>query len=182
MPASDSTVPALIARSAMRLISAFQAAGSVLASFGLAWVFETFFDGNHNDLIEAGVIVVAAAGDAGERQHGAGAHRPLGHAVDLGLPGRRVLAQEELHALARTVGGFDASLLGGLVVAALALAAMFVAMQWLRQEGDAGERQHGAGAHRPLGHAVDLGLPGRRVLASASPGCSRPSSTATTTT
>ena len=33
---------------------------AVLASFGMAWVFEAFFDGNHNDLIEAGVIVIAA--------------------------------------------------------------------------------------------------------------------------
>ncbi|MEE8626664.1 MULTISPECIES: FTR1 family iron permease [Methylobacterium] len=126
---------------------------AVLASFGLAWVFETFFDGNHNDLIEAGVIVVAAAlmftmsGWLFLRQDPAAwkaeinrmAERAMSAGTVLSLAGIAFLAVFRegaetvlfLHALARTVGGFDASLLGGLVVAALALAAMFVAMQWL---------------------------------------------------
>jgi high-affinity iron transporter len=119
----------------------------------MAWVFEAFFDGNHNDLIEAGVILVAAglmftmSGWLFLRQDPAAwkaeinrmAERAMSAGTVLSLAGIAFLAVFRegaetvlfLHALARTVGGFDASLLGGLAAAALALALVFVAMQWL---------------------------------------------------
>ena len=34
---------------------------AILASFGAAVVFELFFEGEHNDFVEAGVMVIAAA-------------------------------------------------------------------------------------------------------------------------
>ncbi|MCF4124358.1 FTR1 family iron permease [Methylobacterium sp. SyP6R] len=126
---------------------------AVLASFGMAWVFEAFFDGNHNDLIEAGVIVVAAglmftmSGWLFLRQDPAAwkaeinrmAERAMSAGTVLSLAGIAFLAVFRegaetvlfLHALARTAGGFDGSLFGGLAVAAAALAVVFVAMQWL---------------------------------------------------
>ncbi len=119
----------------------------------MAWVFEAFFDGNHNDLIEAGVIVVAAvlmftmSGWLFLRQDPAAwkaeinrmAERAMSAGTLVSLAGIAFLAVFRegaetvlfLHALARTAGGFDASLFGGLAVAAVALAVVFVAMQWL---------------------------------------------------
>ncbi|KMO39047.1 iron permease FTR1, partial [Methylobacterium tarhaniae] len=106
-----------------------------------------------NDLIEAGVMVVAAglmftmSGWLFLRQDPAAwkaeinrmAERAMSAGTVLSLAGIAFLAVFRegaetvlfVHALARTAGGFDASLLGGLAAAALALAAMFVAMQWL---------------------------------------------------
>src|SRR5579863_3916640 len=33
---------------------------AIVASFGAAWVFEKYFAGEHNDFMEAGVMVIAA--------------------------------------------------------------------------------------------------------------------------
>ncbi|GJD50916.1 Ferrous iron permease EfeU [Methylobacterium crusticola] len=169
------------------------AGAAVLASLGMAWVFETYFDGNHNDLIEAGVMLLAAglmfmmsgwlflrqdpkawqadlnrmagqalgAGAAPGAVRGAGAALGAGNALGAGsalgagvalgagsalgagaalsLAGIAFLAVFRegaetvlfLHALARTANGWDASLLGGLGAAVLALGALFAAMQWL---------------------------------------------------
>ncbi|GEP03536.1 FTR1 family iron permease [Methylobacterium oxalidis] len=129
------------------------AAAAALASLGMAWIFETYFDGNHNDLIEAAVMLFAAAlmfymsgwlflrqdPKAWQADLNRMAERALGAGTVLSLAGIAFLAVFRegaetvlfLHALARTANGFDGSLLGGLAVAAVALAAMFVAMQWL---------------------------------------------------
>lgn len=129
------------------------AAVAALASIATAWVFETYYDGNHNDLLEAVVMLAAAAlmfymsgwlfvrqdPKAWQADLNRLAARALGAGTILSLAGIAFLAVFRegaetilfLHALAKSANGFDASLLGGLGVAALALAAMFVAMQWL---------------------------------------------------
>ncbi|RVU14648.1 FTR1 family iron permease [Methylobacterium oryzihabitans] len=129
------------------------AAAAALASLGMAWVFETYFDGNHNDLIEAVVMLLAAAlmfymsgwlfvrqdPKAWQADLNRLAERALGAGTTLSLAGIAFLAVFRegaetvlfLHALARSANGFDGALLAGLGVAALALAGMFVAMQWL---------------------------------------------------
>ncbi|GJE58050.1 FTR1 family iron permease [Methylobacterium trifolii] len=129
------------------------AAAAALASLAMAWVFETYFDGNHSDLIEAGVMLAAAAlmfymsGWLFVRQDPRAwqadlnrlAEKALGAGTVLSLAGIAFLAVFRegaetvlfLHALAKSANGFDGSLLSGLAVATLALAAMFVAMQWL---------------------------------------------------
>lgn len=129
------------------------AGAAVLASLGMAWVFETYYDGTHSDLFEAGVMLAAAAlmfymsGWLFMRQDPKAwqadlhrlAERALGAGTVISLAGIAFLAVFRegaetilfLHALAKGGSGFDGSLLAGLGVAALALAAMFVAMQWL---------------------------------------------------
>ncbi|MCJ2058211.1 FTR1 family protein [Methylobacterium sp. J-048] len=129
------------------------AGAAILASLGMAWVFETYYDGNHNDLIEAGVMLLAAAlmfymsgwlflrqdPKAWQADLNRLASQALGAGTVLSLAGIAFLAVFRegaetvlfLHALARTVGGWDGSLFGGLGAAALALVALFVAMQWL---------------------------------------------------
>lgn len=129
------------------------AAAAVLASFGMAWVFETYYGGNHNDLFEAGVMLAAAAllfyvsGWLFARQDPRAwqadlnrlAEKALGAGTVLSLAGIAFLAVFRegaetvlfVHALAKSGNGFDASLLAGLGAATLVLAAAFAAMQWL---------------------------------------------------
>ena len=129
------------------------ALAAVAASVGMAWVFEVFYDGNHSDLFEAGVMLAAAAlmfymsgwlflrqdPKAWQADLNRLAARALGAGTLLSLAGIAFLAVFRegaetilfLHALAKGGNGFDASLLGGLAAAAAALVAMFVAMQWL---------------------------------------------------
>ncbi|MEH3118555.1 MAG: FTR1 family protein [Methylorubrum populi] len=129
------------------------ALAAIVASIGMAWVFETFYDGNHSDLFEAGVMLAAAAllfymsgwlfvrqdPKAWQADLNRLAERALGAGTVLSLAGIAFLAVFRegaetilfVHTLAKTGNGFDASLLGGLTAAALALVATFVAMQWL---------------------------------------------------
>ena len=129
------------------------AGAAVLASLGMAWVFETYYDGTHSDLFEAGVMLAAAAlmfymsgwlfmrqdPKAWQADLNRLAERALGAGTVVSLAGIAFLAVFRegaetilfLHALAKGGNGFDGSLLAGLGVATLALAAMFVAMQWL---------------------------------------------------
>ena len=129
------------------------AGAAVLTSLGMAWVFETYYDGNHNDLIEAGVMLLAAAlmfymsgwlflrqdPKAWQADLNRLAGQALGAGTVLSLAGIAFLAVFRegaetvlfLHALARTAGGWDGSLFAGLGAAALALVVLFVAMQWL---------------------------------------------------
>nr|WP_276508090.1 FTR1 family protein [Methylorubrum populi] len=129
------------------------ALAAVVASLGMAWVFETYYDGNHSDLFEAGVMLAAAvllfymSGWLFVRQDPKAwqadlnrlAERALGAGTVLSLAGIAFLAVFRegaetilfVHTLAKTGNGFDASLLGGLAAATLALVVMFVAMQWL---------------------------------------------------
>jgi len=129
------------------------AGAAVVASLGMAWVFETYYDGNHSDLFEAGVMIAAAAlmfymsgwlflrqdPRAWQADLNRLAERALGAGTVISLAGIAFLAVFRegaetilfLHALAKGGNGFDGSLLAGLGVAVVALAAMFVAMQWL---------------------------------------------------
>ena len=129
------------------------ALAAVAASVVMAWVFATYYDGNHSDLFEAAVMLAAAvllfymSGWMFVRQDPKAwqadlnrlAERALGAGTVLSLAGIAFLAVFRegaetilfVHALAKTANGFDASLLTGLAAAALALVAMFVAMQWL---------------------------------------------------
>lgn len=142
------------AGAADRIAPVYAGAGAAaLASLAMAWVFETYFDGNHNDLLEAAVMLGAAAlmfymsgwlfvrqdPKAWQADLNRLAERALGAGTVLSLAGIAFLAVFRegaetvlfLHALAKSNNGFDGSLFAGLGVAALALAAMFVAMQWL---------------------------------------------------
>jgi high-affinity iron transporter len=126
---------------------------AILASFGAAVVFELFFEGEHNDFIEAGVMLVAAvlmlymsgwmylkqdpkAWMADLRRS---AERALdsGTTVSLGLIAFLAVFREGgetvlfLHALAKTSGGWTFGLISGLVVAALCLVAIFYAIEKL---------------------------------------------------
>jgi len=137
-----------------RIMPIYLGAGTaVLASLAMAWVFEAYFAGNHNDLIEAGVMLLAAglmfymSGWLFLRQDPKSwqaelnrlAGRALGTGTILSLAGIAFLAVFRegaetvlfLHALARTAGGWDGALLSGLGAAALALVALYGAMQWL---------------------------------------------------
>ena len=137
-----------------RIAPVYAGAGvAALASLAMAWVFETYFDGNHNDLIEAAVMLAAAAlmfymsgwlfvrqdPKAWQSDLNRLAERALGAGTILSLAGIAFLAVFRegaetilfLHALAKSGNGFDGSLLAGLGVAAVALGAMFVAMQWM---------------------------------------------------
>ena len=129
------------------------AVAAVVASFGMAWVFETYFEGNHNDLVEAVVMFVAAAlmfymsgwlvlrqdPKAWQADLQKFAARAIGAGTVVSLVSIAFLAVFRegaetvlfVHALARSGGGFDAGLFAGLAVAAIALAATFIAMQWL---------------------------------------------------
>lgn len=129
------------------------ALAALVASIGMAWVFATYYDGNHSDLFEAAVMLAAAVllfymsgwmfirqdPKAWQADLNRLAERALGAGTMLSLAGIAFLAVFRegaetilfVHALAKSANGFDASLLSGLAAAALALVAMFVAMQWL---------------------------------------------------
>lgn len=126
---------------------------AILASFGAAVVFELFFEGEHNDFMEAGVMVLAAAlmlymsGWMYLRQDPKAwmselrlhAERALdsGTAISLGAIAFLAVFREGgetilfLHALATSSGGWTVGLVSGLVVAAVLLAAIYYAMQKL---------------------------------------------------
>ena len=126
---------------------------AIAASFGAAVVFELFFGGEHNDFMEAGVMVIAAllmlymsgwmylrqdpkAWMSELRSH---AERALnsGTAISLALIAFLAVFREGgetvlfLHALAKTSGGWSVGLISGLVVAAICLVAIFYAIEKL---------------------------------------------------
>ncbi|WP_083530820.1 FTR1 family protein [Methylobacterium sp. AMS5] len=142
------------ANAAERIAPVYMGAlAAVVASIVMAWVFATFYDGNHSDLFEAGVMLAAAVllfymsgwmflrqdPKAWQADLNRLAERALGAGTMLSLAGIAFLAVFRegaetilfVHTLAKTANGFDAALLGGLAAATLALVAMFVAMQWL---------------------------------------------------
>src|SRR5271155_2396309 len=126
---------------------------AILASLGAAVVFELFFEGEHNDFVEAGVMVVAAvlmlymSGWMYLKQDPkawmADLRRSAERALDsdttisLGLIAFLAVFREGgetvlfLHALAKTSGGWTFGLIAGLVVAAVCLAAIFYAIEKL---------------------------------------------------
>jgi high-affinity iron transporter len=126
---------------------------AIVASLGAAVVFELFFEGEHNDFVEAGVMVLAAVlmlymsgwmylkqdpkawmadlRRSAERALDSGATISLGVIAFLAVfreGGETVLF---LHALAKTSGGWTFGLIAGLVVAAVCLAAIFYAIEKL---------------------------------------------------
>jgi high-affinity iron transporter len=126
---------------------------AVVASIAAAIVFEAFFDGNHNDYVEAGVLAIAAvlmlymSGWMYLRQDPrtwinelrGHAERALdsGTAVSLGAIAFLAVFREGaetvlfLHALAASSGGWGVALIGGLAGAAIGLVAVYYAMQRL---------------------------------------------------
>lgn len=127
------------------------ASGGVAASFIAAWVLELFFDGAHSDLLEAFVMLLAAAlmfymsGWLMLRQNPAawqlelnrmtkasiGSHTMLPIAFIAFLAvfregGETVLF---LHALARSSGGWTLELVSGLGLAGVALGVLFICIQ-----------------------------------------------------
>ena len=129
------------------------AVAAIVASIAAAVVFATFFNGAHDDRVEAIVMGVAAAlmlymsGWLFLKQDPAAwtaelkriADRSLASPGSLSLAGVAFLAVFRegaetilfVHALASTSGGWSAGLLGGLASAAALLVAFFYAMQWL---------------------------------------------------
>jgi high-affinity iron transporter len=126
---------------------------AILASFGAAVVFELFFEGEHNDFIEAGVMVVAAVlmlymsgwlylkqdPKAWMSDLKRSAQRALDSGTTISLAVIAFLAVFReggetilfLHALAKTSGGWTFGLIAGLVVAAALLVAIFYAIEKL---------------------------------------------------
>jgi high-affinity iron transporter len=126
---------------------------AILASFGAAVVFELFFEGEHNDFIEAGVMVVAAVlmlymsgwlylkqdPKAWMSDLKRSAQRALDSGTTISLAAIAFLAVFReggetilfLHALAKTSGGWTFGLIAGLVVAAACLVAIFYVIEKL---------------------------------------------------
>lgn len=126
---------------------------AVVASIAAGIIFQLYFDGAHNDFMEAIVMIVAAAlmlymsgwlflrqdPKVWKAQIERSASRALasGTALSLGLVAFLAVFREGaetvlfLHALAQTSGGWSAMLIFGLAGAAIALVALYVAMQWL---------------------------------------------------
>jgi len=129
------------------------AAAAIAASLAAAVVFATFFNGAHDDRVEALVMGVAAvlmlymSGWLFLKQDTAAwtaelkriADRSLASPGSLSLAGVAFLAVFRegaetilfVQALANSSGGWSAGLLGGLAGAAALLVALFYAMQWL---------------------------------------------------
>jgi high-affinity iron transporter len=126
---------------------------AVLVSLAAAIVFEVFLNGAHDDRLEAAAMIVASAlmlymsgwlflrqdprAWQAEMRHSAERALSSGTAASLALIAFLAVFREGtetvlfLHALARTVGGWSAALVGGLVGAAACLIGIYVAMQWL---------------------------------------------------
>jgi high-affinity iron transporter len=124
---------------------------ALLASFGAAYVFEKYFSGQHNDFMEAGVMVIAAllmlymSGWLFLRQDPKAfmadlrrsAERALGYGTVFWLGAIAFLAVFReggetilmLHAAATQSGGWNAGLVSGLAVATVALAVIYYLMQ-----------------------------------------------------
>jgi high-affinity iron transporter len=124
---------------------------AIVASFGAAWVFEKYFAGEHNDFMEAGVMVIAAllmfymSGWLFLRQDPKAwmaelrrsAEKALGYGTAFWLGAIAFLAVFReggetilmLHAAATQAGGWNIGLVAGLAVAAIALAVIYYVMQ-----------------------------------------------------
>lgn len=129
------------------------ALAAITASIAAAFVFEIYFNGTHDDRMEAVVLAIAAvlmfymSGWLFLKQNPAAWTRELkdaaqkaitkGTAISLALLAFLAVFREGaetvlfLHAAARTSGGWSTGLIGGLVGATVILVAMFVAIEWL---------------------------------------------------
>lgn len=126
---------------------------AILASLGAALVFEFFFNGAHDDRLEAVVLAVAAAlmfymsGWLFLRQDPRAWQAELKNLADRALASKTVWSLAAvaflavfreggetvlfLHAAAISTGGWGFGMFAGIVAASLALVAIYVAMQWL---------------------------------------------------
>ncbi len=126
---------------------------AVLASIATAVVFELYFNGAHDDRVEAVVIIIAAMlmlymsgwlllrqdsrAWAAEMQNLAERALSSRIAASFALIAFLAVFREGaetilfLHALAGSLGGWSAALAAGLVAAAVCLVGLYVAMQWL---------------------------------------------------
>ncbi len=131
----------------------FGALAAILASIGAAAVFEFFYNGAHDDRVEAVVLAIAAAlmfymsGWLFLRQDPRAWQADLKQLADKALASKTVWSLAAisflavfreggetvlfLHAAATSSGGWGLGMLAGLFVAILCLAALYVAMQWL---------------------------------------------------
>jgi len=124
---------------------------AILASFGMAAIFQAFYGGEHDDRIEAGVMLLAAGlmfymsgwlflkQDPRRWQADlrAAADKALESTTSLSLAAVAFLAVFReggetvlfLHALAKTSGGWNTGLVLGLVAASVILAVLYVAIR-----------------------------------------------------
>ena len=132
-----------------RLSALYTGAGTaVLASIGAAWVFERFYGGAHNDLLEGTVILVSAclmfyvSGWLFVKQDPRAWQVYLKTHTDRVVEGGTLYAVASLaflavfregaetvlflHALSKTAGGWGPGLIGGILAAAVILAGLFV--------------------------------------------------------
>ena len=129
------------------------AIAAILASLGAALIFEFFYNGAHDDRVEAAVLVIAAAlmfymsGWLFLRQNPRAWQAELKQLADKALASKTVWSLAAiaflavfreggetvlfLHATAMSTGGWGAGMLAGIVSATVALAVIYVGMQWL---------------------------------------------------
>jgi high-affinity iron transporter len=129
------------------------AVAAIISSIAAGIIFQLYFDGTHNDLMEAVVMLVAAAlmlymsgwlflrqdpkAWKAEIDRSAGLAIASGTAFSLGLVSFLAVFREGaetvlfLHALAQSSGGWSTMLILGLAGAAAALVVLYAAMQWL---------------------------------------------------
>lgn len=125
---------------------------AILASIGGAVVMALFFNGAHNDQVEAAIMALAAvlmlymSGWLFLKQDPKALMGDLKRSADKALAGGSMVSFAALsflavfreggetvlflHALAQTSGGWSFSLISGLAGAAAALVLLYVAMQW----------------------------------------------------
>ena len=140
------------AKSQVRMVYS-GAIAAILASLLTAYIFVLYFDGMHNDKMEALVMVVAAGlmlyvsgwmflrqdPKAFKEELHNSARRALLSGTALSLGGIAFLAVFRegaetilfLHALAQSTAGWGVALLLGLGLATLCLVVLFTSMQWL---------------------------------------------------
>lgn len=127
------------------------AGAAILASFGMAAIFQAFYGGEHDDRIEAIVMIVAALlmfymsgwlflkqdPRRWQAEIHAAANKALASTASVSLAAVAFLAVFReggetvlfLHALAKTSGGWNAGLVLGLAVAAALLVVLYVAIR-----------------------------------------------------
>jgi high-affinity iron transporter len=129
------------------------AAVAIVASIGAAVVFAIFYNGAHDDMVEAVIMALAAAlmfymsGWLFLRQNPRAWQAELKQLADRALASRTAWSLAAisflavfreggetvlfLHAAAMSTGGWGFGMFAGLLAAAVALAIIYVAMQWL---------------------------------------------------
>jgi high-affinity iron transporter len=145
----------LVRMKALKHLKALYAGAGIgiLASLAAAAVFVAYFNGAHNDRLEAIVMIIAAGlmlyvsgwlflrqnPRAWKAELERSAERALASKASLPIAAISFLAVFRegaetilfMHALAMTSGGWGIALVSGLGVASLLLAVLFIAMQWL---------------------------------------------------